>query len=334
VKAAVYRGIRDIDVEEVAKPKLDPGEALIRVKACGICGSDLHMYKHGLFLDLGVPMGSGRVMGHEWSGEVVEINGKASDLKAGDRVSFAIYGASAEYIKLPASLAPIVPHVPDSVSYEDAATAEPLANSVHSVDLANPISEQTVVVMGLGIVGLGVIQVLKALHSVRIIAIDISDNRLAMAMQLGADDTINARKEDPVQKVFELAGSARIQFMDEPIGNIDVAFDWAGVSIDNMGQSTLEQCLQMVKQNGTVVLGAVSEKSFQIDFNHVMRKGIRLFGSWGWTLPEYSKALELIELGKIDRKHLITHQFPLERAKEAYETAANAEEAIKVLIKP
>jgi 2-desacetyl-2-hydroxyethyl bacteriochlorophyllide A dehydrogenase len=202
------------------------------------------------------------------------------------------------------------------------------------VGLADPTNEQTVVIIGLGIIGLGVIQVLKALHSVRIIAIDISDYRLAMAMQLGADQIINASKENPVQKVFELAGSARIQFMDELVGNIDVAIDWAGVSIENMGPSTLERCLQMVKQNGTVVLGAVSEKPFQTDFNQIMRKGIRLFGSWGWSLPEYSKALELIESGKIDRKPLITHQFPLDKAKEAYETAANAEEAIKVLIKP
>jgi L-iditol 2-dehydrogenase len=176
--------------------------------------------------------------------------------------------------------------------------------------------------------------VLKALHSVRIIAVDISDKRLAMAKQLGADYIFNARREDPVQKVLELVGSTRIQFLDEPLGNVDVAIDWAGVSMESVGPSTLEQALMMVKQNGVVVLGAVSEKPFQMDFNRIMRKGIKLFGSWGWTLPEYFEALELIGSGKIDRKLLVTHQFPLERAKEAYETAANTTEAIKVLIKP
>ncbi len=334
MKAAVYRGTRDIRVEEVDKPTLEPGEALIRVKACGICGSDLHMYKHGLFLDLGVPMGSGRVMGHEWSGEVAETKGEVPNLKVGDRVSFAVGGANAEYLKVPALAAPFLPRIPDGVSYEDAATAEPLANSIHSVGLASPASGQTVVIIGLGIVGLGAVQVLKALHSVKIIAVDISDKRLAMAKQLGVDYIFNARREDPVQKVITLVGSTRIQFLDEPVGNIDAAIDWAGVSMENMGPSTLEQCLQMVKQNGVVVLGAVSEKPFQLDFNRIMRKGIRLFGSWGWTLPEYFEALELIGSGKIDRKPLVTHQFPLERVKEAYETATNTAEAIKVLIRP
>lgn len=334
MKAAVYRGIRDIRVEEVDKPTIGPGEALIRVKACGICGSELHMYKHGLFLEQGQPMGSGLVVGHEWSGEVAEINGEVPNLKVGDRVSFAVYGANAEYLKVPALAAPFLPRIPDGVSYEDAATAEPLANSVHSVGLASPTSGQTVVVIGLGMVGLGAAQVLKALHSVKIIAVDISDKRLTMAKQLGADYIFNARREDPVQKVLEVVGSTRIQFLDEPVGNADAAIDWAGVSMENVGPSTLEQCLQMVKQNGTVVLGAISEKPFQMDFNRIMRKGIRLFGSWGWTLPEYFEALELIGSGKIDRKPLVTHQFPLERAKEAYETAANTAEAIKVLIKP
>jgi 2-desacetyl-2-hydroxyethyl bacteriochlorophyllide A dehydrogenase len=334
MKAAVYCGVRDIRVEEVPKPQLRPGEVLVRVKACGICGSDLHMYKHGLFLDLGRPMGSGRVMGHEWSGEVAEINGEVPTLKVGSRISSALGGANAEYLRVPASAVPFLFRIPEGVSYEEAATTEPLANSVHSVGLASPSSGQTVVVLGLGIVGLGAIQVLKAWHSVRIIAVDISEKRLAMAKQLGADHTFNARREDPVQKILEVVGSTRIRFLDEPVGNVDAAIDWAGVSMENMGTPTLEQALQVVRQDGVVVLGAVSEKPFQMDFNRIMLKGIRLFGSWGWAREEFAKALELIGSGKINRKSLVTHQFPLEKAKEAYETAANTAEAIKVLIIP
>jgi threonine dehydrogenase-like Zn-dependent dehydrogenase len=90
----------------------------------------------------------------------------------------------------------------------------------------------------------------------------------------------------------------------------------------------------MVKINGKVVLGAVSEKPFEMDFNRVMRKGIQILGSWGWTLDEYARALELMQSGKVDREPLITHEFPLDRAGDAYETQLKAGEAIKVLIKP
>ena len=90
----------------------------------------------------------------------------------------------------------------------------------------------------------------------------------------------------------------------------------------------------MVKQDGKVLLVAVYEKDPEIQYNIIVRKGIKLFGSWGWSLEEFIQSLELIKSGKVDRKPLVTHEFPLEKAKEAYETQLKAEEAIKVLLKP
>ena len=334
MKAAVYRGIRDIVIEEVDKPVLGPGEALIRIKACGICGSDLHLYKHGLFPTLGVPMGSGSVMGHEWSGEVEEINGAVQNTKVGDRVSFAIYGGNAEYLKVPAQVVPFLPRIPDGVSFAEAATSEPLANSVHSASLAGPQNGQRAVIIGLGIIGLGVVQVFKALHSVEVIAVDVSEKRLAKAKQLGADYVINAKEEDPVEKIMNLTGSTAIEFVEKAAANVDIAIDWAGVNMENAGTSTLEQCVHLVKENGVVVLGAVSEKPFEFEFNYIMRKGIKLFGNWAWEPEHYLQAMQLIGSGKIDRKPVISHQFPLEQAGDAFETAADTSEAIKVLIMP
>lgn len=335
MKAAVFHGPRDVRVEEVPAPIMLDGDVLIRVRACGICGSDLHTYKHGLFLDLGVPVDSGgRILGHEYSGEVAEIRGQVDDLKVGDRVIAVFFGANAEYIRIPAPLTGAILKVPPEVSHEEAATNEPLANSVHAVGLAGPVDGQTAVVIGAGIIGLGVVQVLKALHSVRTIVVDLSDKRLAMASQLGADVVINAAREDPYQKVIELTGATPMAFVPVPAAGVDVVFDCAGVSREHQGPSTLEQALLMVKENGTVVLVAVSEKPFELDFNAIMRKGVRLFGSWAWSLEEFVQALELMRSGKIDRKPLITHEFTLDAASEAYETQARAEEAIKVLIKP
>lgn len=335
MKAAVFYGPRDVRVEEVETPKLLAGDVLIRIRACGICGSDLHTYKHGLFLDLGAPVNSGRILGHEFSGDVVEISGEVEGLKVGDRVTCVSFGANAEYLRIPAPITPAIFHVPPEVSYEEAATNEPLANSIHAVGLAGPANGETVVVIGAGIIGLGVIQVLKAVASTKIIVVDLSDKRLAMAKQLGADVVISAASEDPYQKVLEITGSTPISFaQDQPAGGVDIVFDCAGVSREHAGPPTLWQALMMVKENGRVVLVAVSERPFEIDSNAIMRKGVRLFGSWAWSLDEFGEALKLMQSGKVARKQLITHEFPLDRAGEAYETQLKAEEAIKVLIKP
>jgi len=334
MKAAVFYGPRDVRVEEVETPTLLAGDVLIRIRACGICGSDLHTYKHGLFLELGAPVNSGRILGHEFSGDVVEISGEVEGLKVGDRVTCVSFGANAEYLRIPAPITPAIFHVPPEVSYEEAATNEPLANSIHAVGLAGPANGETVVVIGAGIIGLGVIQVLKAVASTKIIVVDLSDKRLAMAKQLGADVVISAASEDPYQKVLEITGSTPISFADQPAGDVDIVFDCAGASREHAGPPTLQQALMMVKENGRVVLVAVSERPFEIDSNAIMRKGVRLFGSWAWSLDEFGEALKLMQSGKVARKQLITHEFPLDRAGEAYETQLKAEEAIKVLIKP
>ena len=119
-----------------------------------------------------------------------------------------------------------------------------------------------------------------------------------------------------------------------PMSSVDTVYDCAGNTAEHTGTSALWQALLMVKENGKVVVAAVFENPLEIEHNIIVRKGIRLFGSWAWSLDEFAQALELLGSGKIDRKPLITHEFPLDKAKEAYETQLNTEEAIKVLIKP
>ncbi len=334
MKAAVLHGPADIRVEDVEKPKLEAGDVLLRVRACGICGSDLHTYKLGIFPDLGVPISSGRIMGHEFSGDIAELSGKVEGLKVGDRVTTASMGGNAEYVRIPAMRRPIIIPLPPEVSYEEAATNEPLATSLHAVNLASPADGETIVIMGAGIIGLGVLQVLKATCSAKAVVVDLSDRRLSMAQMLGADVVINARREDPYQKMLEITGEKRFSFIEAPAGGVDIVFDCAGCTVESKGTPVLHQALSMVKENGRVVVVAVFEKSPEIDYNLLVRKGIKLLGSWGWLPPEFVQSLELIRSGKVDRKPLITHEFPLERAKEAYETQLNAEEAIKVLIQP
>ena len=138
MKAALIYGPRDIRVEEVETPKPGPGEVIIRVKACGICGSDLHEYKLCIYPELGIPAGVGRIMGHEFSGEIAELGEGVQGLKRGDRVVSVSYGGNAEYIKIPAMVRPLILPIPDTLSFEEAATNEPLATSLHGVNLAAP----------------------------------------------------------------------------------------------------------------------------------------------------------------------------------------------------
>jgi 2-desacetyl-2-hydroxyethyl bacteriochlorophyllide A dehydrogenase len=334
MKAAVYHGPSDMSPEEVAVPSLEKDDVLIRVRACGICGSDLHTYKHGLFEDLGTPMGSGRVMGHEFSGEVVEINGTIEGLKIGDRITTIGAGANAEYVSIPGTMVPVIVHLPDNVGFEEAATTEPLATSLHAVNLANPIDGETHVILGAGIIGLGVLQVLKAKADVKTVVVDLSDRRLELARELGADITINAGRENALEKIIDLFGEDEITYIPEPTGLVDTVFDCAGLPMGFTGTPVLAQAISMLKENGKAIVVAIFEKPPEIDFNLVVRKGITVCGSWAWVPEEFEESLELIASGKIDRKPLITHRFPIDQAKEAYETQLSASEAVKVMIIP
>ncbi len=334
MKAAVFHGPRDIRFEEVATPELESGDVLLRVRACGICGSDLHTYGHGLLEELGIPFETGRVMGHEVSGEVAEINGELPGIKPGDRVLTVTKGANAEYVRIPAMQSYTILAIPDGISFEEAATTEPLATSLHGVNLAKPVDGETHVIMGAGIIGLGVLQVLKATANVRIIVVDLSDNRLEMARALGADVIVNAGKEDALEKVIELTGEEELLDAPQPFGLADTVYDCAGLPFGYTGTPVVQQAFSMVKQNGKVVEVAVFEKPSEIQLNSLVLRGITLFGSWAWVPEEFQQSLDLIGTGKIDRKPLISHRFPLESASEAYETQLNTDKSIKVMIIP
>ena len=229
MKAAVFHGPRDVRFEEVEKPQLKEGEVLLRVKACGICGSDLHTYRHGMFLDLGNRIESGRVMGHEFSGEVADICGEVPGVSIGDRVTAVGMGGNAEFVRLSTEMAKNVVHLDDSVSFVEAATTEPLATSLHAANLGKAEDGETHVVMGAGIIGLGILQCIKARSSARVIVVDLSDKRLAKAKELGADITINARETDAVQEILALTDAKQLGVVEAVDGKIDAVYDSAGM---------------------------------------------------------------------------------------------------------
>ncbi len=276
MKAAVYHGPRDIRVEEVNRPEIGEHEVLVKVRACGICGSDLHMYRLGMFEVLGRPIDDKRrIMGHELSGEIVEVGVGVTNFRVGDRITGVGQGGFAEFVPVPVT--DRSPHIlPDHVSFDDGATLEPLATSLHGVGLAQPTAGETVVVLGVGIIGLGSIQAIRAMVDCRIIAVDASDRRLEMAKTFGADATVNLTQTDPVEAVIELTGGAKpVERFGVRGGNADVVIDCAGA------QASPNQGLTMLKQQrGRLVCVALFERQPELDFNQVVRKHVAIYGSW------------------------------------------------------
>ena len=333
MKAAVFHGPRDVRFEEIDKPILAAGEVLLKVGACGICGSDLHTYRHGMFLQLGSPIDSGRVLGHEFSGEVVEINGDVPGVSIGDRVTTVGMGGNAEYIRISAEMATTLVPINDDISYVEAATTEPLATSLHAANLGAAADGETHVVIGAGIIGLGILQCIKAHSTAKVIVADLSDKRLAKAAELGADQVINVR-DSALTEILSGDHLISENLLSGTTGGVDVVYDCAGMGKNASGPSVLEQALSIVRQNGKVVIVAVFEQDITLDYNIIVRKGVQVHGSWAWEMDEFIESARLIASGKIDRKPLVSHTFALEQASEAYETQLVAEEAIKVVFTP
>jgi 2-desacetyl-2-hydroxyethyl bacteriochlorophyllide A dehydrogenase len=329
MQAAVYHGPRDIRVEDVPMPEIGGGELLVRVKACGICGSDLHMYRLGMFEALGRRVDSGRIMGHELSGVVVAVGPDVTGFHVGDRIAGVGVGGFAEYT--PLQITERGPHaLPVGISFEEGATLEPLATSLHGVGLAEPAAGETVVILGGGIIGLGCLQVIRAAVSCRVIVVDASTRRLDMAKQFGADAVVNLTREDPLDAVIDLTGGPR------PIGRFEVKGGQADVVLDCAGAKlSPNQGLYMLKPaDGRLVLVALFEQQPALDFNQVVRKQVTIHGSWAWTGDDFRRAIELVHSGRVDRKPLISHEYPLGAAPHAFAVQAEPDAAVKVLLKP
>jgi 2-desacetyl-2-hydroxyethyl bacteriochlorophyllide A dehydrogenase len=329
MKAAVYHGPRDIRVADVSNPKIAEDEMLVWVQACGICGSDLHLYRLGMFEVLGRPIDNGRIMGHELSGEIVEVGLKVKGFRVGDRITGVATGGFAEYV--PVQISERSPHpLPDNISFEEGATLEPLATSLHAAGLAQPAREETIVILGVGIIGLGCVQAIRATVDCRIIVVDASQKRLQMAQQLGANATVNLTEANPVEAVIQLTGGAQpVERFGVRGGNADVVIDCAGA------KASPNQGLTMLKQlYGRLVFVALFERQPELDFNQVVRKHVTIQGSWTWTGDDYRQAIALVQSGRVDRKPLISHVLPLAEAPKAFAIQDRPDAAIKVLLKP
>jgi L-iditol 2-dehydrogenase len=340
--AAMIYGIKDLRVEEVAKPNVELGEVLVKVRAATTCGTDLKIFQRG-YVEGVIKLPT--VFGHEWAGEVVEIGEGVSWPKVGMRVragnsapclrchmcqkgSFNLcedmmwlWGAYAEYIKVPARMVLVnMQEIPSHVSFEEAAVTEPLACVLRGVEKANVKLGDSVAIIGAGPIGLLHLLTVKRMGAERIIVTDLIDERLEFARELGADETVNAQQTDVVKKVRERT---------EDYG-ADVVIEAIGLP------NTWEQALRMVRKGGTVLEfgGCPPNTEIKVSTELLHYGDVTVIGAFHTTPTHFKKALNLIASKTINVEPLITRKMPLAKIEEAFETLTTSKKDVKIAINP
>lgn len=340
MKVATYYNNEDIRIEEHKVPAIGQGELLIKLRAASICGSDVMEWYR---VDKGP-----RILGHEISGEVVEVGSQVSKYKKGDRVAASHHvpcynchycnlghhtlcdtikktnfdpGGFAEYIRLPAiNVKYGVYPLGDNVSFEEGTFIEPLACVVRAQKKANVRMGQTILILGSGISGLLHIQYAKCLGIKKIIAADISDYRIKIASKFGADHVYESNP-DLVEKIRAIN--------DGRLADVVIACASANPAID--------LSLQCVERGGTVLFYALSgpKQIIPLAMNDIFwQRGATLMSSYAASPEDHRESLLLIGDKKIDVKKMITHRLPFHEISKGFELMVKAQESLKIIINP
>lgn len=306
MKAAVYHGIKDIRVEEVAESKPGPGEVKVRIKYCGICGSDLHEYLHGLF-----PQSP---FGHEACGQVLEIGSGFQGLREGDRVIAVHRGSYAEYNLCPRER---VIKIPEDMSWERAAVVEPLAGAAYALEKGSVHPDQTALVAGAGPVGLMVLLGLRAIGLEKIYMTEISAARRKKAAELGATLVGNPLEVKVPSWIKEITSGR----------GVDVAIESVGV------EATLKDCLASVRYQGKVIVQGIFTDRVPV---HMLGFVTRETTMLGTNSINPGLAMSWIQEKGVKPESIITRIIPLERiTDEGFQPLTRAiKDQIKILVEP
>jgi threonine dehydrogenase-like Zn-dependent dehydrogenase len=341
MKAMILHGGGDLRYETVPDPAPGANEALVKVHACSICGSDVHAYR-GKHPRLTFP----RILGHEFAGEIVALGKALSGFRVGQRVccdidfscgacgpcregrgnicehlrtmGFDRDGAYAQYAAVPDfNLYPL----PDNVSYDQASAVQVLGISYHAVaDRVRPRAGEKVAVIGAGPIGLGAALVARSLGA-DVTVTDILDYRLRLAQRLGIDHVLNATNGSLRERALEATGGRGYDKVVECVGGLQ--------------ERTVTDAVNMVKRGGQItVVGTFPENTATIPIAYIKDREIDLNFSRG-NFKAFAPCLELIAAGKIDPERYISHRFPLSRAAEALQLLeARNVEAHKIVLHP
>lgn len=320
---------------EATRPSPQAGEVLVQVRACGICGSDLHMFRDNSYRDKLVrETAEGfAVPGHEFAGVIAELGEGVTGWSVGQPVVgvTGLGGGMADFVAVPVNPFQLVT-IPEGIDFDLAATTEPLADGLQMARKAAIQDGENVVVFGVGIIGLGVIQAIRArgLTPARIIAVDVHEARLQKALEVGATHTINARDGDVFDAVAAICGTE--EGYPGISARVGVVIDCAGYIKHLKGPPPLETALRLIDlSGGRIVCFGGYEGAMTIDMGPLIQKQPTIMGSNGYAAEELAEALDLMRAGKVDRGTLISHHVPIEHVAEAFATQASPE-AVKVML--
>jgi threonine dehydrogenase-like Zn-dependent dehydrogenase len=339
-RVLVYDAPGRLRLDEVAVPDPAPGDALLRVRWCGICGSDLHVFRTGW------RVAPGQVLGHEFSAVVVAAPGVAG-VEEGDRVvvnpllgcadggcracqaglehlcqrrrgvlGLTVPGAFADYVTVPgARLGRELRPIPEGVDDDLAALHEPLAVGRHAFEVAAPVAGEHALVYGAGAIGLGVVHWLAA-AGVRTIVVDPVERRRAVALASGADVAL-APEDDPAPSLAD-AWSA---------GKADLVVDCAGAA------PVLEAALKHVRPGGRVTLAAVHTGPDALSSMRVLDKEVAVRGAQAFTVAEHARSVAALPTWSA-ASSIVSHRFALDDFADAFAAQLDRDASVKVLITP
>jgi len=352
MKAALWYGREDVRVEDIEEPKVIPGSVKIKVKWCGICGSDLHEYLGGpIFIPVNTPhpisgCKAPVVLGHEFSGEVVEVGSGVTSLIVGDRVavepivscgecpaclegkynlcsSLGFHGLCgggggfAEYTVFPSKF---VHKIPDGLSFEKAALIEPIAVAIHSLRMGKFMTGQSALVLGSGPIGLATIEALKAAGASLVIVMQRKSVRQDYAIRAGADMVLDPNEVNVSEEVKKLTGGK----------GTDISFETTG------SKTGFDTGIESIKYSGTMVVTSIWENEININPNTFVFTEKNIVGTIAYR-NEFPATIAQMNDGRIKVEGYITKKISLEDiVEEGFGTLTGPEKKkhVKILVTP
>jgi L-iditol 2-dehydrogenase len=337
------RGEGNVELRDLSKPKCGKGEVLVEIESVGICGTDIHILHDQTFYSPPV------VLGHEYCGKVMEVGEGVQGIDVGERVTspatvpcgecylcrtnhqnrcigsnkkiLGVSGANGAFAKYMAVPTSIIHKIPENVSSESAALAEPIACVVHAaIERMNVRPGETVVIQGPGPMGLIATQI-AAIQGAGLIVVtgtSADDERLRITKNLGADVTIDVEKENAVKAVNDLTSGL----------GADVVFEASG------SPAARRQAFELVRRCGRIgYIGLTGRPKEEANLDAIIEKELSVAGSWGTIWTSWRTTLALLASGKIKTELLISHKLPLEDWQKGF-NLMDRKEGLKILLKP
>ncbi|WP_433602388.1 zinc-dependent alcohol dehydrogenase [Nocardia sp. CA-135953] len=334
MRQAILGAAHEVELDNVQVPEIGPKDALVKVEACGICGTDMQAYKDG---DATGVYQAPTKFGHEIVGRIEKVGSETTGLTVGQRVvvnpclinpglhmDAVRAGGFADFVKInnavhEHNLFPISDALPQAA----AVTIEPAVTGFHLARRGNPQPGEKVVIFGAGTMGLAALQAFIALGIDDVIMADVTESRLALATKMGARAVVNPAESDVEAFLREHHGDFRGA---TPGVGTDIYIDTAGVS------SAVDTALNAAKFNARIIFFGIHKKPLTIDAVTIVSKQLSLLSSSGYDEDEWRPTIDLIEAGKLDISAIVTHTFGLNAVEDALEMSTRGSEALKVVV--